>query len=225
MADSERRATEEEQDRGTLQPAPAAARPALPDVEDRSLGEAIVRSGETPQRILERLTTGDPLGLVELSARRVHERHYLIDAERLFERSLLRVAQMAPALKRETRFEPWLLERVDVAIGDLLRQDHERVLSGDLPWRTEHHGFIEEWMRFEPAQALCAAVRFNGLSDGPRRAFFGLLVDTRSVAECLEAGLGPPEVLRENGQRAVTALLGVHFKDDVKPSASLGSDR
>jgi hypothetical protein len=94
MADSEHRATDDEE-RGVLQPAPSGGVPTPPEADGRSLGEAIVRSGETPARILDRLGTGDPLQLVELCAQQQRARMFLIDVERLFERSILRADDVA----------------------------------------------------------------------------------------------------------------------------------
>ena len=211
-----------------MRPARTTGKPArLAGVTDgRAIAEGIVRSGIGPREILERLATGDPLGLEESGARRIRERFHLIDPDRLFQRSLLRVALAAPGPGREEEtFEHWLTDRIDEAIGEALRQDQERLIAGDPPPRPEHHDFMDEWMGIEPEAALAAAVRFNGLPRKARRVFFELIVEGKSVARCLEDGLGPAEMLRVNARRALSALLGVTFEGEEKPSVTLEGDR
>jgi hypothetical protein len=192
--------------------------------EREEAGRSILLSGGKPDTIYARLSTGDSLRLHERGTQRVRQRWLLIDPERLFEHSLFRVAQAAPLLTREAPFDAWLTDRIDAAIADVLRQDQEAVLSGAASWQEEHYAFLEEWMNLEPLEAMRASVRFNGLAEPARRAFFALLVDGKSVAACLEEGLGPPEALRENARLGVTALIGP-LGDTTELSATLEDRR
>jgi hypothetical protein len=173
------------------------------------MAERLVRSGMEPREILEKLATGDPLGLLEAGAGRLRERFLLVEPDRLFHQGMLRIALAAPGPRHDGSFDSWLAERIDEAIDETLRQDQERLMQDPESWRPEHHGFLEEWIGIPPKAALKAAVQFNGLSHSARRVFFEFMVEGRSVAHCLEAGLGPVERLRANARRALSALLDV----------------
>jgi hypothetical protein len=57
-------------------------------------------------------------------------------------------------------------------------------------------------------RALEAAVRFNSQPLRTRKSFALLLLDHWTIAQCLEAGYGPLEELKQRAQTGVTALLG-----------------
>jgi hypothetical protein len=159
---------------------------------------------------LASITTGDPLELYPLGTLRTKQRCYYFDPDRVFDESAFNVVVCSLKLRKEDEFDRWLVERVDEAIDDLIRRDTQAVLNQkvteDLVMESAEY-LVGCW-GLGPRSAFEAAVRFNNLPELPRRAFFALLVDHRSVAQCLEDGMGPAEELRENTVRAIEAILG-----------------
>ncbi len=164
--------------------------------------------GADPESILARISQGDPLRLCALVGKRLRERSLMIDPDRVHEKSL---AVMALAAARAT--EPqldleWVLKALDLAIERVLREDREeeRVAAGCPPENPAHYAFIHLAFATEPGMTRSAAVAFNDLPPLARRAFYALLVEGKSVEECLEEGLGPREFLRMNILQSLKAL-------------------
>lgn len=166
------------------------------------------------------LTTGDPLRLFQRSAERMREQAWLVDADRVFQRVVANLA-IDPATylgadQSNDDLEEGLDACIDHAIEQLLQSDQEEVRARN----TEHD---PDDPRFEflmygfavPARLTReASVGFNALPAEARRAFFVLLIETRSVEEALAAGLGPPERLRANCLRGLRALIDIGNSPD-----------
>ena len=213
-------------DEHVLQPRAAAG--PLPRVSSATAANfALLRSGASRAELLERLSDGDPLGLYERAVRRARGDAFLIDPDRLFAQVLACVAQ-APKPMRSTQdgdagssLDTWIDAQIDDAIGVLVSEDRESLLDGgELP-SAQAHAFMTQAFGVAPSTGLAASVAFNGLQENARRAFVALFINSRSVPECLEAGLGSTEELKQYAQEALHALTN----SDARPgSASLGGD-
>jgi hypothetical protein len=181
-----------------------------PHVGGRELGRVTLLSGQELDAKLASITTGDPLELYPLGTLRVRERFLYFDPDRVFDESAFNVVAMSLGLRKEDDFDHWLVERVYEAIDDLIRRDTQAVLRGRVTddLAMESGEYLVGCWGLSPHEAFEAAVRFNNLPELPRRAFFALLVDHRTVAQCLEDGMGPPDDLREHTVRAIEAILG-----------------
>lgn len=171
---------------------------------------ALLRRGSA-EAVFAAISQGDPLGLAERSTRRQRERAFLLDTDRVFERALLRTAFAADTWRDGEPLEPWLVQRVDEAIDDLLLQDeseHRQSPTLSDEW-DERYVFIIYLLGIEPRFARRACVGFNGLGAPARRAFFALLIEERSVDECVAAGHGPRERLLITVRSTFAVLFGV----------------
>lgn len=167
-------------------------------------------SNQSLEAKLAAMSTGDPLGLYPLGAMRVRERFFYFDPDRVFDESTFNAVVMSLSLQKEDDFDQWLVERVDEAINDLIRRDTQAVKKGRVTddLIQESAEYLVGCWGLGLAEAFEAAVRFNNLPEKPRRIFFAMLVEHRSVAQCLEDGLGPKDEMREYTVRAVEAILG-----------------
>ena len=190
---------------------PARADHSLPApiLEGDELARKLLLTSATQAERYAKITSGDPLRVFERSALQLKRRNYLIETERL--------ANHATGLASMVHFDVrddlqnWLNARIDEAIEDLLFQDVVR-MEAKAPYIQEDYDFLLHFLGIHPDRALKAAIAFNGLSDLARRTFFDLLVFHRSIAECLEDGLGPLDLLRYRAQLAVYSLLGTKPK-------------
>ncbi len=164
--------------------------------------------GRDPESILSRISQGDPLRLCDLIGKHLRGRSLMIDPDRVHEKALAVIA-LAAARSAEPRFGPeWILEALDLAIERILREDREeeRVAAGCPPENPAHYAFIHLAFATEPGMTRTAAVAFNNLPQLARRGFYALLVEGKSVEDCLAEGLGPREVLRMNILQSLKAL-------------------
>ena len=130
----------------------------------------------------------------------MRDRWLLLAPARVHEQAAHCVAALAYGLSRDTDLDAWLSERVDGAIDMLVRRDGEAV--NDRAPGASLGPAVQASAAFE------AATRFNHLPPRTRETYVRLLVENRSIAECLELGLGPLEDLRDRALRAVNYLLG-----------------
>lgn len=167
-----------------------------------------VASGDAHE-VLGKLTDGDPLRLLERCARHVRRRAFLVDAERLFQRSIARVALEAPRRAEDLLSEQWLETRLDGALQDLLREDRETHRRGEtsLDRGDSRRTFLTEVMMLASERALQSAVAFNSLSEQTRRVFFQLVFERLSIQECVSDGAGGEDVVREGLLEALRALI------------------
>jgi hypothetical protein len=169
-------------------------------------------AGKPADEVLSRISNGDPLELYPLCVQRIRETYFTVDPDRVFERALAFVA-VGIEVEKDCDTAGWLLGRVDRAIQRVLDRDREEERTGIPAENPEEHFrlFVEGFYR-EPALARLASVRLNDLEERVRKGFHHLLIEGRSVDECLEMGLGPPERLQRD---ILIALQAIGLIDDA----------
>ena len=139
---------------------------------------------------------------------RMRSTAFLVDCERLFDRATVRIALVAHTFDPKHDLGAWLDGRIDESAQDLMRADAEYVADRkevDLSDpRLDSYQFL---LALPPNQVLPALVAFNQCPFDERKAFFALLIEDIPVQECLDAGMGPPELLRERCLNALGAVL------------------
>lgn len=160
----------------------------------------------TPEEVLARLTSDDPLRLEQECAKRIRERFYLLDPERVFERALSRVALMASKTPAEELSREWLLAQVDHSIQRVLEEEseEERRSPYDCDPEDPRYQMLRE-IFIEGCFARTASWAFNRLPERPRVAFHYLCLEQRSVDECLKLGVWDDDTLYEDIWRALAA--------------------
>lgn len=142
-------------------------------------------------------------------ARRLRERAYLLDPQRLETRALSRMAKLGPPTVSGVLPVSWMSNCIDDAVRDLIVEDAEEEALGLVHPRPlqSPHAFMVHWFALEGGRARTAAVRFNGLPDSVRETFHALTVEGLTVAECLRRGRGPEERLKREVRLALKALF------------------
>lgn len=158
------------------------------------------------EEIRARLRDGDPLGLVPRCTALVRERAVLVDVERVVEGAVGLVADAGPEPDAGDLIEISLTEALDRCLDE----DRELVQSGRplCPSEEGRYAFLVAMFGLTRDQAPASAVAFNRLPDVVRRAFFAVCVEEWEIGECVEAGMGPLEVLRGRVSMALGAALG-----------------
>jgi hypothetical protein len=187
----------------TLQPAPASWPSFL--------------RGEDASEILARVSEGDPLRLEEATARRLREAWYLLEPERVFHRALAVCAKAASKEDPPHDLRAWTSAKIDVAIEQLVRADHEAEQAHPTLLSEAEKVFplLTDSLMLDPELVRFASVAFNALDPLPRRAFFELMIQGREVGEVIEAGPWDEDGLYAAIQTAL-ATLGL----DVPPGAA-----
>ena len=161
-----------------------------------------------PSRVLQLLVERDPLGLEARARRRLAERWLLLDLERVFQRAAARATYRAlidpPA---DARSAAWLGERVDEAIADCLSIDaYGRPGGADAS--ADDHRLFAEGFGAGVEHARAASVHFHALPDRARRTLIEILMNGKTIDECLDVGLGPRERLADELELALDAATG-----------------
>jgi len=166
-------------------------------------------TGASFEEKLQVVAEGDPLGLIGLADERVRARWLFLDPGRVFEESVFQVVAVSALLTREDDLRCWLVARVDEAIEHLLRRDGELLLEDQLPEAPvrANEAYLSGCFALPPALAFRAAARFNWLPERSRRCYFAVVVEGRSLSQCLESGLGPREELRDHVTLAIETVL------------------
>lgn len=146
--------------------------------------------GESAAWIQARLSEGDPLRLAERCARRLRERWVLLDPERVRRRAVAVCAEAAAHESAPEELEPWALEKIDRAIGQLLEADAEaeRSRPGELNDEEREFDLLTRSLLVEPGLVRTISVAFNLMDALPRRAFFELLIEGKEPGEVIETG-------------------------------------
>ena len=116
--------------------------------------------------------------LYEQIALRLRERCFLLDVDWIYE-----LTAAAP--------------QIDDAIDEALQHDLDAHERGERPTDAERHRYRlwNDVFQIELADARRAAVTFNSLDSHSRRVFFALIIEERSIEDCVDAGLGERETL------------------------------
>jgi len=166
-------------------------------------------SGSSSREVLGRIHPGDPLELRRLAGERLRERAWLCDADRVFVRAVARCARFAVRYRGQPELKAWLGERVDEALADLLREDLEAERA-DQPPEPEASAAYEDLARplgLPPAAMRGVCVAFNQLPEPERRAFFALVIESRSLDELARASGEPATEIARRARRALDAVL------------------
>lgn len=166
-------------------------------------------AGSTPREVLARLVPQDPLKLRELVAERLRARCYLCDADRVFLRSLARVARFAVRYRGQPDITTWLQGLVDEALLDVLREERESELPGAQVDAVTHAAFVDlaRPLGLDPAAMRGACSRFNQLPETERSAFFALLIDGRELDELARSTSKSATELARSARRGLELLL------------------
>ena len=179
-------------------------------------------SGASPQEVLDRILEGDPLGVQERCGQRVQERALLIDLNRLFLRSLARIAHAAPDYAGNPSLAAWLSGRIDRSIEELVAEDYEeerRGIAPQEPW-DPRYALVSEALGIDMVQARRVCIAFNDLPDEVRLACFAVLIEGKTINRYVAEGHGPPERVKELLQRGAQALS--QARDDDGEDSSKG---
>ena len=169
----------------------------------------------SPEEALVRLVEHDSLHLHAATAARLRASRVLLDSERVFERACSRIAVAAAGMNGdmppEESLVAWFHERIDEAVEDVLLKDSIALRDGlTCAEDISHYEFFVKTCMVVPENSLFVSVQFNGLPLECRETFFTLFIEHRSIAEALDAGLGPKDRLRLNAQRGVDAAAGIN---------------
>lgn len=125
--------------------------------------------------MLEGLVRGDPLGARPVVRTRLVQRALLLDADRVYLRSLARCARYAASLRAHAALGKWVTGHVDAAIDELLRSE-ARLDPLPADPTPSVFGQLARPLELDPAGARCACVAFNGCDYIDRRAFFDVFL-------------------------------------------------
>lgn len=166
--------------------------------------------GDGPlQEKLHAIVQGDPLRLFDRAEEATRSRCLWLSPFRVCDESVFTAIALASEISKTDDLDDWLYERVNDAIDNLLRRDWEALIHGEITedMVAENTLYLASVLGCEPGAALRAATRFNALPERIRRAHFAVFVEGKSVAECLEAGLGPAEQLEQNVRHSSKVIL------------------
>jgi hypothetical protein len=196
-------------DRDPFEPSdePADPAPQRPASASDFPGKALF-AARSPREILRRLLDGDPLEIGARAAERLRQRALLLEHESLVLRTIARTALAGFTYAGTPPMDEWLTARVDEGIADLLGEDEEAEHGGLPPSEPfeDRLRFISEVTGLSPTRARRACVRFNGLPDSARLAFFEVVVEEKRFNRYVAEGHGPPAKLREELMAAFEAL-------------------
>jgi hypothetical protein len=181
-------------------------------------------AGRDRQEILRRILDGDPLELAQLCMRRLGDRAYLIDGDRLLLRAVARTAHAAPRWHGKPALDDWLLARVDAAMEDLVEEDAGAAYMG-MPLDEQadgHYAFIALAFAVDTITALGMIASFNSLPEDARLTWHALAVEGKSLRRYVSEGHGPPEKVRDHMRRAAKALTTPGSLWDVPGTSTLG---
>jgi len=162
-----------------------------------------------PRDVLARLTDGDPLGLRERCRERLRLRAVLVSENRLFLRSVARVAYASMTYRGTPALATWLRERIDQALRELLTEDYEadRVEEPQADDEDEErYAFLTDVLGVDTVVARRASVVFNSLPDPVRQAFWALVIEGKSINRHVAEGHGPGRRVRARVKRAILAI-------------------
>jgi len=168
-------------------------------------GRALLAGG-SPREILARLVDGDPLGLRAVVYERLRARAYLLEADRVFLRSLARVARYAPRYRGEPELALWLAGMVDEALLDLLDEDREG--AAPAPPADDTLAGLARPLGLDPGAMRAACARFHALPEEERRTFFALVVEGRDLdALARDSGESATAIARRARKALLTVIL------------------
>jgi hypothetical protein len=160
--------------------------------------------GASPQEVLARIATDDPLKLRPAVVEQLRQRCQLLDARQVHLRCIALCARAACRYQGTPSLKEWLLERLDEAI--------EQVLAEDPAAETDAGAWapLAVPLGLDPRAARLACGVFNQLPLDQRRAFFRVVIEREEpdhVALDLEVEL---EELLASAKSALERLIRWH---------------
>lgn len=170
----------------------------------------VLLTSDDPMEKVVAVAESDPLELLAIAQTRCRARHLLLEPARVQDEAIYHVVQMSPMLTREEDFESWILARVDEAVDHVLRQDGEALVNDSISDEVVEvsRAFLAQVFDLDTRLAVRCAARFNVLPKETRQVYCALFLQGRTLAQCLEAGLGSRDELRTRVQLAVDTILG-----------------
>lgn len=103
-------------------------------------------------------------------------------------------------------------DEIDREIDGVLHREGEAHDRGERPTDAERdrYRFWTDALQLDLADARRAAVTFNSMDENDRRVFFALIIEERSIEECVEARLGDREALGRTVRSVFWAVLDVN---------------
>lgn len=149
----------------------------------------------TAQEILPLLVKDDRLEIWPRCAERLLTRCYLVDMERLYYRSVARIAYAGQTYAGTPPFTEFLRDRIDHSMDELMREDREEERMGVpvVPGDESRYTFISQVLGMEIGVTRAGICQFNVLDERMRRAFFELVVQMKRFNRYVAEGNGPPE--------------------------------
>jgi len=171
-------------------------RPSVPSIE------------EVQTRLLKWLGEGGG-GLERYCAERVRDEALLLDSARLLQQVLARVALSIHMLPDGEMTSDWLDARTDEAIADILRQDDERLRTGqcDAILGSEIAGLLVDWLGLNEEKAHERTVAYNALPGRVRRAFWAIAIKNIEITDLVGTEWDTVEEVREDTLTALEVLL------------------
>ena len=164
--------------------------------------------GASPQEVLARIATGDPLRLRPAVVEHLRQRYQLLDASRVHLRCLALCAREACRYQGTPSLEEWLLARVNEAVEHVLDEDPPDD-SDDGAWAP-----LAEPLGLDPGDAREACRVFNHLPMDQRRSFFRLVIEREEPGRVArELGLEFSELLMF-ARSALECLIRAHHSDE-----------
>ena len=171
-----------------------------------------LREEFTPAEALRHCDESDPVRLVPQVAAFLAQEFMLVDTDRttrrVYAHLINRFASDSDATP--TDGESWCGlrdELLRISVQAILDQDQEEERLGipveDIDARFDS---LIAALAVERDLARLGLLKFNGLQYVSRQAFFELLINGKSIAQCIETGLGPRETLGVHLQEALAAL-------------------
>jgi DNA-directed RNA polymerase specialized sigma24 family protein len=201
----------ESEARAPAEPAQAADPDAAADAEPRARHQhwRQLLAGASPREVLARLLNGDPLDVRRAVARRLRERAYLFDADRVHLGAVARCARFALRYRGQPELDAWLADIVDQTLLDLLREEQIGERS-NAPTPEDDRSVYADLARplgLEPTAMRAACAAFNREGEPERRAFYALVIEGRSLDELARENREPATDIARRARRALEAVL------------------
>jgi hypothetical protein len=183
-----------------------ASPPACPELPRTEVapGWRSLLQGRSPKEILSRIVPGDPLRLRARTGRRLEAQALFLDADRVFLRVLALVSRAAVRYRGTPEPGEWLDARIDEAVEELLEEGEEAAPA------TRGAGAFETLavpLGLDPAAMKRACARFHKLPFVERRAFFDLVLYSRSLDELARASGESATEIARRARRGLEVLL------------------
>lgn len=181
-----------------------ASPPACPELPRTEVapGWRSLLSGRSPKEILARIVPGDPLQLRARAGFRLEAQALFLDADRVFLRVLALVSRAAVRYRGNPEPGEWLDARIDEAVEELLEESETPPASARGAFET-----LAGPLGLDPAALQRACARFHKLPFVERRAFFDLVLYSRSLDDLARASGESATEIARRARRGLEVLL------------------